>query len=870
MKIKKAYFEIIRCVYICALTAYTILREVIPLQAIMGHGLVTAAFFGFGLLIVALNFWLDRDHATKANVGLFIAFLVVCGISTLINFKYDFISNVKAIAWMCLFFFLIYPCGFHCKERNKKDITAIFITAIITISVLLLISIPMYFFNVDYTYLSDKMLWGTGNQGFSREFMRLWGVFGDPNTAACYSFIVLFMSCYLFKEKKNMAVRILLVLACIQILLFIVLSGSRSVKLVAFLASGWGAFYIFMTLIKGKFFRRMAFSCLAGILAIVASYGLISGVTYALPYAKKGVIAVCSPSVSRSIHIAYDSFYKFGEVEITSGYLSDESVGTLPDDGEALDRPDLENKGDVSNGRFEIWEAAVELFLASPIFGVSPRGAFYFGKDKLPDNYIGKYGVATHNFLLDILTGTGIVGFFIILLVLYNVAIYILKNTLRKKFNYQYLLYSSIFFTIFISSMFVSDLVFNLTFGGLAFWLVMGLINGEDKNVSCSELQQRETDGKKRILVYGPKDPVGGVEKIVVEYVKTIMASHDNVSFDFLQYGENFSLEKELTELGCRVLYLPSRKKHYFKYKKALEDIFLKTPYSAVWGNYSGLTNIDLLILAKKYHVPVRIAHSHSTKLYWGSPLMKYVVYFLHYYNKLWLGDYATDYWACSTVAGKFMFPKSVQEKMQIIPNAVDTTKFYPDERIGANVRAELGIEEDAIVIGHVARMCEVKNQIFLLNVAAQAMQCNSKVRLLFVGDGELRESLEMETKRLDIRDKVIFLGTRQDVPDLLRVMDVFVLPSLSESFGYSAVEAQACGVPCVLSDRVPRASNISGLTEFLTLEVSCETWAEKILQQAQIKKENIKEIIETSGYEIYSASEHVLNLFFATEAEKL
>ncbi len=872
MKIKKAYFEIIRCVYICALTAYTILREVIPLQAIVGNGLVTAAFFGFGLLIVALNLWLDRDHATKANVGLFIAFLAVCGISTLINFKYDFISNVKAIAWMCLFFFLIYPCGFHHKERNKKDITAIFITAIILFSLSVLISLPMYFFSINYTYLGTNQFDNVLTQGFHKDYLRLWGIFCDPNTASVYSFVVLLMSLYLFIKTKSISARIGLVLADIFIVIFIVLSGSRTAKIAIAITCAWIVFYVLYTLLREKTkLKRIGFSFLSVILSLIASYSVLETVSFALPYAKRGLRSICSTSFIHSIHEGYDDLYKATNLNIVDGFLSEDSMSDKEDDkDESLDRPDLSGKEDISNGRFAKWEDALEIFMAAPIFGASPRGASSFGQAHCPDNEISLYQKAAHNFVLEIMMGTGIAGLLIVLAILLNVAFIILKTTVRKRFYANYFVYSSILLMLVCSSMFLSDLFFNLTFGGLAFWLVMGIINGEDKNLSCSELQQRETDGKERILIYGPKDPVGGVEKIVLEYVKTIMASHDNVSFDFLQYGENFSLEKELTELGCRVFYLPSRKKHYFKYKKALEDIFLKTPYSAVWGNYSGLTNIDLLILAKKYHVPVRIAHSHSTKLYWGSPLMKYVVYLLHYYNKLWLGDYATDYWACSMVAGTFMFPKSAQKKVQIIPNAVDTTKFYPDESIGTSMRAELGIEKDAIVIGHVARMCEVKNQLFLLNVVAQAMQSNSKVRLLFVGDGELRESLEMETKRLNISDKVIFLGMRQDIPDLLRAMDVFVLTSFSEGLSVSAVEAQACGVPCVLPTSVSVETDITGDTIFIPLNDSTQIWADKILQQAQIKKENIKEIIETSGYEIYSASEQVLNLFFATEAEKL
>ena len=868
MRIKKAH-KVARCAYICMLTAYTILREIIPLQTIVGNGLVVAGIFGLGLLMIAANLWLDRDHATKANVGLFIAFIVACGLSTLINFRFEFLSNVKAIAWMLLFFFLVYPCGFHSKSMGGKEISAIFVTAFITLLIAVIISLPMYFFNIHYTYVTNSQFDNVLPQGFHSEYLRLWGIFADPNTAAVYSFVALLMSLYIIAKKKNVAIRVVTLIGDLLFVTFIVLSGSRTAKVAVIIASIWIAFYSAYTLLKNqKQLKRVILSLTAVILAAIASWGSFFGITNALPHVKKGMNSLLGETTNRSIHLLYDNVYETTDLNITDGFWSAPSIDDGKEDDEPiedLDRPDLEGKGDVSNGRFAKWGDYFKIFAKTPIFGASPRGISAFGKVHCPDTSVAKYDYVSHNFLLEIMLGTGVIGLCIILLVLLNAAFIIMRTTLQKQFAFKYLIHSSIILTLICASMFLSDLFFNLTFGGFAFFLALGFVNGENEYVDLNEFEGLH-DGKKRILIYGPKDPAGGVEKVVIEYVKAIVKVHDDVSFDFLQYGNNFSMEKQIEDLGCRVLYFPSRGKNYFKYKRALAKIFCETRYVAVWGNYSGLTNIDLLILAKKYGIPVRIAHSHGSRLYWGNSIMKYVVCALHHYNKFFVNDYVTDYWACSEMAGKFMFPTAVYDKLHIIKNAVDTTKFCPNSQKKYTVRKEIKLSDEDIVVGHVARLCEVKNQIFLLRVIKAAIEKNKNVRLLLVGSGEWKEKLEEEVKSLGIGDKVLFLGERKDVEDVLQAMDVFVLTSLSEGLSVSAIEAQACGLPCVLPTTVSPATDVTGHVRFLSLEESYSVWAETILQQTSVKTENVQEKICASGYAIHLAAEEVYKLFVKAE----
>lgn len=366
----------------------------------------------------------------------------------------------------------------------------------------------------------------------------------------------------------------------------------------------------------------------------------------------------------------------------------------------------------------------------------------------------------------------------------------------------------------------------------------------------------------KKVLVYGLKDPIGGVEKILFEYVSCMVNGGYDITFDFIIFSERFSIETEINALGCRVIYLPSKKNNYVGYKRKLMDLFENNKYCAVWGNYSGLTNIDLLSFAKKYNVPIRIAHSHVAKLYWGHPIIKIIGSIFHFINKARLPLFATHYWACSKEAGEFMFPKSTHNKLTVINNAINTEIFNP-ERIPRNeIRKKLSIEEDSVVIGHIGRMCAAKNQIFLLNIMNEIKKINPKSKLLFIGDGELKQVLLDTAEKIGITDDVIFAGHRNDCADLLCAVDVFVLPSFSEGFGLCVIEAQSSGVPCVVSDVVPKTVDLTGAVKFLSLKLSESEWADAILKQSKITIDSPAEKISAHGFEIQSQAQKLYSVF--------
>ncbi|MCP4127581.1 MAG: glycosyltransferase, partial [Gammaproteobacteria bacterium] len=143
--------------------------------------------------------------------------------------------------------------------------------------------------------------------------------------------------------------------------------------------------------------------------------------------------------------------------------------------------------------------------------------------------------------------------------------------------------------------------------------------------------------------------------------------------------------------------------------------------------------------------------------------------------------------------------------KIHQIYNGVDRVKFSPVTEKQRDLAPAGFIADDSIVIGTVGRLAAVKDQASLITAFGlllhAATEYKERLRLIIVGDGPLRETLEQQIRTLDIQDNVWMAGDRDDVPALLRLLDLFVLPSLGEGISNTLLEAMATGVPVVATD---------------------------------------------------------------------
>lgn len=345
-----------------------------------------------------------------------------------------------------------------------------------------------------------------------------------------------------------------------------------------------------------------------------------------------------------------------------------------------------------------------------------------------------------------------------------------------------------------------------------------------------------------RILQVVTQMTRGGLETMLMNYDRHI--DHSKVQFDFLEHRDAVTdYDREILELGGKIHRLPRLNPMSPAYLKALDRFFAEHPeYRIVHSHLDCMAGIPLKA-AKKNGVPVRIAHAHS------SNQVKDAKYPLKLYYKRDIPTYATHLYACGEEAGRWMFHG---HPFSVLNNAIDSAAFQYNEKIRKQYRDELGISEHTLLVGHVGRFMQAKNHMFLLGIFCALLKRQPDSKLLLVGQGELEQAVREKVEALDISDRVIFTGVRNDVRGLLQAMDVFVLPSLFEGLPLVLVEAQSSGLPCVISNHVPpECEKARNLIRFLPLEAGPDRWAEEVLRSAKIVRRDTLAEIQASGFDI-------------------
>ena len=186
----------------------------------------------------------------------------------------------------------------------------------------------------------------------------------------------------------------------------------------------------------------------------------------------------------------------------------------------------------------------------------------------------------------------------------------------------------------------------------------------------------------------------------------------------------------------------------------------------------------------------------------------------------------------------------------QIINNAIDVAAYTYDPTKREEMRRQLDLT-DELAIGHVGRFNPQKNHPFLLDIFAALLKKEPDAVLLLAGGGEGMPKIQAKAQELGIAERVRFLGVRSDVADLMQAMDVFVFPSLYEGLGIALVEAQAAGLPCVVSDTIPHEAYLTDLVDSEKLSAPEEKWAEKILTMRAVPRTDRREEIAAHGFDI-------------------
>ena len=336
-----------------------------------------------------------------------------------------------------------------------------------------------------------------------------------------------------------------------------------------------------------------------------------------------------------------------------------------------------------------------------------------------------------------------------------------------------------------------------------------------------------------------------GLETMIMNHYRAIDRSQ--VQFDFLvhrpQRGE---YEDEIESLGGRIYRAPRLyPQHCLSYRRFMRRFFAEHRYPVVHSHIDAMSAFPLA-MARSCGVPARIAHSHSDA---ADRDLKYPI---KEAARRKLPTIATHYWACSEVAGAFLFGEANLPKVHVVKNAIDLEGYRFDAGTRARMRAELGIAENQIAIGHVGRFSAVKNHAFLVDLLAELRREGADAVLVLAGDGELRQEIGRKVSSIGLDGVVRFLGLRGDVPDVVQAFDVLAFPSLREGIPLSLIEAQASGLPVLASDAVSAEAMVLPNAERLPLSASVSEWARAAVMLAEGgRTEDPVPVLAEAGYEI-------------------
>ena len=346
------------------------------------------------------------------------------------------------------------------------------------------------------------------------------------------------------------------------------------------------------------------------------------------------------------------------------------------------------------------------------------------------------------------------------------------------------------------------------------------------------------------------KAVISGVDSVVMNYYRHIDRSR--VQFDFFMDGYNKTLiDEEILDLGGRIIKLEPYENSMRTNMKQCRAAFAEGQYTIVHSHLNTLSCFPLYA-AFRAKVPIRIAHSHSTtsRGEWKRNLMKQA---LRPFSK----TFATHYAACADYTARWLFgSRTVQDgKVYLIQNAIDTGRFSPNEAARQRIRKEFHLE-NRFIIGHIGRFAFQKNHELLIRVFAEVYRQNQNAALILIGTGELEADIRTLVKELRIEHAVFFTGIRRDIPDFLNAFDVFFLPSRYEGLPVVGIEAQAVGLPCLMSDAVTKDTAITPLVEFFPLHADIEAWAQKLLSYEHTQKRPYPDLLRASGFDIHHAAQ--------------
>ena len=308
---------------------------------------------------------------------------------------------------------------------------------------------------------------------------------------------------------------------------------------------------------------------------------------------------------------------------------------------------------------------------------------------------------------------------------------------------------------------------------------------------------------------------------------------------------------EEIEKLGGKIYKLPKfNGRNYLFLRAAWNHFFKEHPYYHILHSHVRSYASLYLPVARKNGVKT-IIHSHSTSNGGGlSAIIKSILQ----YPLRFQADY---YFACSKYAGEWLYGKRIvsAKNFMIIANAIDAEKYRFSVKTRQEIRDELKIPSNAFVVGNVGRFTQAKNHSFIIECFKVIHDSTPNSYLLLVGTGESKEKIEEQERFLNLQNNVILTGVRNDIPQLLFAMDVFLFPSLWEGLGIVAIEARASGLPVICSDAIPKETKVTDIIKYIPINTTMNNWKKAIMMYQHYDRKDRIEEIRKAGFDIKETS---------------
>lgn len=363
----------------------------------------------------------------------------------------------------------------------------------------------------------------------------------------------------------------------------------------------------------------------------------------------------------------------------------------------------------------------------------------------------------------------------------------------------------------------------------------------------------------KRLLCLVSAMNAGGAETFLMKLYRKLDKTKYQMDFCVNDPKKGF-YDDEIQAMGGKIYVIPCKSESIKHFTEGLSQIVKHNHYEYVLRITSNAMGFYDLKVAKKSGAEKCIARSSNSSD--GNSLKSKLA---HRVGRILYERNVDIKIAPSDLAAKYTFGKKEYKMghVKILHNAIDLDYFRFSEKSRTDNRHELHIPEDAFAVGHIGRFSEQKNHLFLLDIFACVAKKRPDAYLILVGDGERKEQIQEKVQNLGLESRVIFTGVRSDIPALLSAFDVFLFPSFYEGMPNTVIEAQATGLPCVISDTITKEADITGLVQYMPLTASPELWAEKVMKCVSQERVNTKEFFLREKYDIASVVEEFVRLCF-------